>query len=159
MTYVKNAWYAAAWSDEVLPGALFHRTYLEQPVLIYRLGDGTAVAMSNRCPHRFAPLHLGKLVGETVECPYHGLAFSSEGRCVANPHGSGVIPNAAKLAAYPLIERHNILWIWLGDAARADPDKIVDYGFMTDTANWTTIHGYMHLNANYEIVIDNLDRS
>lgn len=156
VTYVRNAWYAAAWSDEVIPGALFHRTYLEEPVLIYRVADGTPVAMSNRCPHRFAPLHKGRLVENAVECPYHGLVFDSDGRCIANPHGSGVIPGAVRSPSYPLEERHNIIWIWLGDPLLADADTITDYGFLTDTTNWTTIHGYMHLNANYEIVIDNL---
>lgn len=153
--YVRNTWYAAAWSDEVRPGALFHRTYLEEPVLIYRKGDGSPVAMSNRCPHRFAPLHLGKLIGDTVECPYHGLAFGSDGKCVANPHGSGVIPGAVRSPSYPLVERHGLLWIWMGDPELADPETIVDYSFITDP-NWAEIHGYIHIKANYEIIIDNL---
>lgn len=156
MTYVRNIWYAAAWADEVAPGALFHRTYLEEPVLIYRLEDGTPVAMSNRCPHRFAPLHLGKLDGETVECPYHGLAFASDGRCVHNPHGSGFVPSAARVQTFPIVEKHEVLWIWMGDPKLADADRIVDYNYLTDHVKWTIIRGYMNLKANYEIVIDNL---
>lgn len=156
MSYVRNMWYAAAWSDEVPPGVLFHRTYLEEPVLIYRRGDGVAAAISNRCPHRFAPLHMGKLIGDNVECPYHGLVFNSQGACVGNPHGSGVTPKAATARPYPLVERHNVLWIWMGDPAIANPELIVDFGFMTDTENWSTIYGYIHLKANYELVIDNL---
>ncbi len=156
MNYVLNTWYVAAWADEVKPGELFHRTYLEEPVLIYRLEDNTPVAMSNRCPHRFAPLHLGKLVGETVECPYHALAFASDGHCVHNPHGAGVVPSAARVPTFPLVEKHDILWIWMGDPALADADEIVDYSYMTDHVNWAIITGYMNLKANYEIVIDNL---
>lgn len=89
MNFVRNIWYVAAWSNEVPGGTLFHRTYLGEPILIYRKTDGTAVAMGDRCPHRFAPLHMGKLVGDAVECPYHGLVFDCSGACVANPHGRG----------------------------------------------------------------------
>jgi len=61
----QNIWYVAAWSNEVLAGQLFHRTYLDEPILIFRKADGTAVALVIVARHRFAPLHMGKLVGET----------------------------------------------------------------------------------------------
>lgn len=156
MTMVKNIWYVAAWSDEVSMGELFHRFYLNEPVLLYRKSDGTAVAISDRCPHRFAPMHLGKLIGETVECPYHGLVFDCSGRCILNPHGDGKIPRAAVLRSYPLVERYNLLWIWMGDSALADDTEIPDFAFLSDSVRWTTVYGYLKLNANYEIVIDNL---
>lgn len=156
MTYVRNIWYAAAWSDEVALGALFTRTFLEEPVLMYRLNDGTAVAISNRCSHRFAPLHMGKLEDEQVECPYHGLLFNKQGTCVHSPHGDGRIPKASSVKSYPLVERYTLLWIWMGDPALADPDLIPDYSFMSDSKNWTTVHGTISLDANYELIIDNL---
>ncbi len=156
MNFVKNIWYVAAWSNEVLAGQLFHRTYLDEPILIFRKADGTAVALGDRCPHRFAPLHMGKLVGETVECPYHGLTFDCTGACASNPHGKGAVPRAAQTRSYPLVERHNLLWIWMGNASLADPLTIPDFSFMTDTTHWTTVHGYLNLQANYEIVVDNL---
>lgn len=156
MSFVRNAWYVAGWSNEVNPGQLFHRTYLKEPVLIYRKQDGTAVAMSDRCPHRFAPLHMGKMIGDSVECPYHGLVFDCSGTCTSNPHGKGAIPKAVKVPTYPLVERHNLLWIWLGDPLLADESMIPDYSFMTDRARWSTIHGYLHLKVNHELLIDNL---
>lgn len=156
MSFLRNAWYVAAWSDEVNPGQLFSRTYLDEPVLIYRRQDGVAVAMSDRCPHRFAPLHLGKMVGDSVECPYHGLVFDCSGTCTSNPHGKGTIPKAAVVRTYPIVERHNLLWLWPGDPALADESKIPDYGFMTDHAHWSTIHGYLHLKVSHDLVVDNL---
>lgn len=62
-TFLKRAWYAAALSSEVADEALFHRKILGTSVLIYRLQNGTAVAVHDRCPHRFAPLSLGKQIG------------------------------------------------------------------------------------------------
>jgi vanillate O-demethylase monooxygenase subunit len=155
MNFVKNAWYAAGWSEEI-GRELFQRKMLNEPVLLYRAEDGHAIAMSDYCPHRFAPLHLGKLVGDTVECPYHGLRFDCTGKCVDNPHGDGVIPKAANVRTYPVEERHGLVWVWMGDQAKADASTIADYSCLTDTSNFKAVHGYIKLNANYQLVMDNL---
>jgi vanillate O-demethylase monooxygenase subunit len=68
MRYLKNAWYVAALSSEVGPEDLFHRKLLGTNVLLYRKQNGDPVAMRDRCPHRFAPLHLGKRDGDQIVC-------------------------------------------------------------------------------------------
>ncbi len=65
MPFLRNAWYVAAWSNEVTR-APFHRTILNEPVLMYRREAGDAVAIADRCAHRFAPLHQGKLIGDAI---------------------------------------------------------------------------------------------
>lgn len=90
MSFLKNAWYCAAWAREITREPL-SRTLLNQKLVFYRKADGTIVAMSDVCPHRFAPMHQGKLHGDVLACPYHGLQFGPDGRCVHNPHGE-VIP-------------------------------------------------------------------
>src|ERR1700733_4844984 len=87
MSFLQNAWYVAAWDDEVEPGALFHRTILNEPVLLYRTPGGEVIALADRCPHRFLPLHHGKLSNDVVQCAYHGLGFGPTGQCVKSPHG------------------------------------------------------------------------
>ena len=153
--YLRNAWYAAALSTEVGPEALFHRTLLETPVLIYRKADGTPVALHDRCPHRFAPLHLGQRVGDEVACQYHALQFDCSGKCTKNPHGSGAIPKAAQVRSFPLVERHGFLWIWLGDAP-ADHGKLPDHAALDDGPATGIAHTYMAMNAHYELIIDNV---
>ena len=127
MQYLRNKWYQAGWSAELKAGELLHRRLLEEPVLLFRKTDGTAVAMLDRCPHRFAPLHMGKHLGDAVQCPYHGLQFGADGRCIANPHGP--VPGAARIRNFPVAERYSALWIWMGDPAKADPDSIVPFDF------------------------------
>ena len=73
-------WYVAAWSHEV-EDKPFTRRILDVPVLMYRTGDGTAVAMDDRCPHRRAPLSMGRLEGDEIECAYHGMRFGPDGTC------------------------------------------------------------------------------
>ena len=96
--FLENAWYAACWSDDV-GQALFERTIIGESILLYRKRDGSAVAMGNACPHRFAPLDRGQLLDDVVECPYHGLRYDSSGACVHNPHGNGKVPQRARTSA------------------------------------------------------------
>lgn len=155
MEFVRNTWYAAGWSEEI-SRKLLSRTFLNEPVLLYRKEDGAPCAIADLCPHRFIPLSMGKLVGDTVECAYHGLAFNCAGECVDNPHGTGIIPKAARVKSYPLTEQYGLVWIWMGDPEKADPDKIPDYRWLTDTSNYRQAHGTIKLEANYLLVMDNL---
>ncbi len=125
MNFLRNAWYCAGWAAD-LGAEPITRTYLNEPVLLYRMRDGRAVAIGERCPHRFAPLHKGKLRDDCIECPYHGLRFDASGACVHNPHGDGAIPKAARVKAYPLVEQYGALWIWMGDPSLADESALID---------------------------------
>ncbi|MFL9886729.1 aromatic ring-hydroxylating dioxygenase subunit alpha [Paraburkholderia agricolaris] len=154
MRLLKNTWYVAAWSKEIGTD-FFTRTLLDEPFLFYRKADGTPVALVDRCPHRFAPLSLGKRVGDNVECGYHGLQFDCSGRCTKNPHGDGRIPPAAKVRSLPAIDRHGLLWIWPGDESRADVNLIPNFGHL-ESPGLKTIGAQMLQLAHYELVVDNL---
>ena len=155
MSFIKNAWYVACWSDDVQVGKLFHRKLLGELVVFYRTIDGRAVALQDRCPHRFIPLHLGKIVDDKIQCGYHGLEFDCTGTCVKNPHGDGKVPAAAKVASYTVHDKHSMLWIWMGDA-QADPDTIPDYGVLDPESGFQLSRGNLHIEANYELMGENL---
>jgi vanillate O-demethylase monooxygenase subunit len=151
--YVRNAWYVAAWDHEVTR-SLKRRIILDDPVLLFRKDDGTAVALEDRCCHRQAPLSMGKLVGNVVHCPYHGLQFDPTGKCVKVP-SQEKIPSNARVRAYPVVERYHWLWIWMGDAAKADPALIEDFHFLDDPA-WRFGGNYLHVESNYLLLVENL---
>lgn len=155
MAYLRNAWYVAAWDDEVEPDTLFHRRILGELVLLVREQDGTVRALRDRCPHRFAPLHLGKRHGDVIECAYHGLRFATDGRCVLNPQGDGTIPPNAVVPGYPLAEKNMLLWIWMGDPALADAADIPEFVGL-DPDSYAINKGYMYTPANYELMTDNI---
>lgn len=151
-----NAWYVAGWSSEVGEG-LFSRRLLGVPVLIYRLGDGTIVACEDMCPHRFAPLSLGRKTESGVECPYHGLHFNRDGKCDSNPQGGGHIPAGTCVRTFTIVERHQLLWIWMGDASRADADLIPDFSLIPEVGQGlANIDNYLHVKANCLLELDNL---
>ncbi|MGE4373465.1 MAG: Rieske 2Fe-2S domain-containing protein [Xanthobacter sp.] len=153
--FLEQAWYVAALSSEVNATDLFHRTLLNRNVLLYRKQDGTPVAMQDRCPHRFVPLHDGRREGDDIICPYHGLRFDCSGACTDNPHGNKHIPKAAKVRTYPLLERYGFIWIWLADAP-ADEGKLPDYSSLDEGHPNALGQTYMHLKAHYELIIDNV---
>lgn len=153
--YLMNAWYVAALSNEVEAQSLFSRKILDTSVLIYRKQDGMPVAMQDRCPHRFAPLHLGKRDGDDIVCHYHALRFDCAGQCTHNPHGDGKIPKAAKVQTFPILERFGFIWIWMGDET-PDPARLPDFSPLDEGHENGVAHTYMHLKANYELIIDNV---
>lgn len=156
MHMIRNAWYAAAWAEELSSG-LFCRTILKEPILLYRKSDGTPVAIGDTCPHRFAPLHKGKLIDDAVQCPYHGLTFDGAGACVRNPHGDGRIPKAARVPAYPLVEKDSIVWIWMGQAELADPAAIPDFPQLNDSKGFTRTAGQvLTMPLRWDLILDNL---
>lgn len=155
MTYpfLHSTWYAAALPEEISRTPL-RRVFLDEPVVLYRRQTGEPVALSDICPHRFAPLSKGKLIGDGIKCPYHGLEFDSGGRCLHNPNGNGVVPPGAALRAYALAEKYGMVWIWMGKASEADPDRIPDFSFFG--TRYRAFGGCQHVKANYELLNDNI---
>jgi len=80
--FLKNCWYVAAWSKDIRR-ELLGRVLLNEYVVLYRKEDGTPVALENRCPHRNLPLSEGRLIGDEIECGYHGMVFNCDGVCTA----------------------------------------------------------------------------
>ena len=115
-----NHWYAVLDSSEV-------RT---KPVGVERFGtrlvfwrdhSGDVHALPDRCPHLGAALSLGRICGGELACPFHGIRFDGTGRCTHVPAlGASVeAPQVLAMRAYPLLERHGLIWLWWGSA---DPD-------------------------------------
>jgi phenylpropionate dioxygenase-like ring-hydroxylating dioxygenase large terminal subunit len=154
MNYLRNAWYMAAWTDEVATGGLLARTFLDEPIVLFRDAQGLPHALFDRCPHRFAPLSKGQIESETIVCGYHGLGFGGDGLCVRNPHGP--LSRSLAVRSYPMAEAHRALWIWMGDPARADPATIRDLSFLTAASSTAFNKGYLLGDGHYQLFVDNI---
>ncbi len=152
--YILNAWYVAACSHEVGAEALFARRLLDKPVVFYRTAAGDPVALLDRCPHRFAYLSKGRLMGDQIECIYHGLRFGPDGVCTRSPYQKSP-PAKAVVQSFPVVERHRMIWIWMGDPALADPALIPDHGHMDDAA-MRPIVWHVTFAGNWQLGNDNL---
>lgn len=155
MKILKNRWYAAAWGEEVKTGAPLPLRIADLPMLFFRRQNGELAAIADYCPHRFAPLSRGRQIGDVIQCGYHGLEFDGQGKCVRNPHEAGKLPNAC-VPAYTAVERHSVVWVWIGDQP-ADPALISDeFSFLGDPAR-AHVRGRFHVKANYLLLLDNLN--
>ena len=152
--YLRNSWYVAAWDREVSRKPLA-RTYLDEPVVLFRKEDGTAVALEDRCCHRHLPLSKGKLEADRLRCGYHGLLFDTDGKCVQIP-GQSTIPPQARVRAFPTRERFGWIWIWMGDPQKADPALIPNW-WWADHPEWAFSRpDPIYVRCNYQLISDNV---
>ena len=155
--FVRNAWYVVAYSHEVGRAELLCRRCCDEPLVLYRTEHGDAVALYDRCPHRGVPLSHGKIVGNSIQCSYHGFQFASDGRCGVVPTQEQ-IPRQMCVKTYPLIEKAHFIWIWMGDPAKADESLLPDhYALGLDRPGWTAAPYFMlEIKANYSMLFENL---
>lgn len=154
MAFLRNCWYVAAWSHE-LRDAILARRILGEPVALYRTESGAPAALLDRCPHRLLPLSMGERQGDAIQCGYHGMTFGPDGRCIRIP-GQTRIPEQARARSYPVAEHMGMVWIWMGEPARADRSLLFGNipwgaaGFALNTGPYT------HVGARYELLVENL---
>lgn len=152
--FLENAWYMAAWSDELGDG-LLSRRLLGRRIVLYRLENGSVAALTDRCPHRFFPLSESTRKGDAIQCGYHGLVFDAAGACIHNPF-SEKLPIGVSIQTWPVAERDGIVWLWPGDPRKCDPTLIPDFSAIRCPTGKPPVKGYTHSTAQYEYLTDNL---
>jgi phenylpropionate dioxygenase-like ring-hydroxylating dioxygenase large terminal subunit len=153
----RNEWYVIAFGNEVTRTPV-RRSILGDPIVLYRTEGGTPVALFDRCPHRGMRLsNGGTVIGEAIQCNYHGLQFGSNGQCVKVPSG-GAVPKVMRVRRYPLVQVWDWIWIWAGDPEKADPSRIPDHRALglTDPALNSYSGLSLEMEANYLLAHENL---
>jgi phenylpropionate dioxygenase-like ring-hydroxylating dioxygenase large terminal subunit len=152
--FLRNSWYVAAWDREVSQKPL-GRVLLGEPVVLYRGANGEPVGLEDRCCHRQLPLSLGSVEKDSLRCGYHGLKFDRSGKCIEIP-GQDSIPPQARVRAYPVVEKYNWVWIWMGEPAKADPALIPNW-WWADHKDWAfTKPDMIPVKCNYQLIADNV---
>ncbi len=151
--YLRNRWYVAAWAHELDDGPL-GRTILDDPVVLFRAGDGEVAALEDACAHRYVPLSLGAVTDGRIQCPYHGLVYDRAGQCVSVP-GQSRVPPGGRVRSYPAVERWRWVWIWPGDPEAADPALIPDFHW-NDDPGWVAVGDYFYVKGSWRLFVDNL---
>jgi vanillate O-demethylase monooxygenase subunit len=148
-----NCWYVAAWSHEVDDAGTFARTIIDVPVVLWRDSAHQVIAFVDRCCHRGAPLSRGRKEGDSLRCMYHGLLFDRSGRCIDIP-SQDTVPARAFVRAFPVVEKHRWIWIWMGD--RRAPIRAHPRHALARRSAWRGLPGYMHYDVGYRLITDNL---
>ncbi len=150
--FIKNTWYVACAASDVSDKPL-GRKICNEPMVFYRGDEGKVAALEDFCPHRGAPLSLGKVCNGKLVCGYHGLEMGCDGKTVAMP-GQRVRSFPA-IKSFPAVERYGFIWVWPGDPTKADAALLPQFEFFDNPA-WAYGGGVYHIHCDYRLMIDNL---
>jgi phenylpropionate dioxygenase-like ring-hydroxylating dioxygenase large terminal subunit len=121
--FLYDIWYFAALASDLKPGKLQRYELLGEPVLLGRKATGEVFALRDICPHRAAPLSAGRIVDGTVECPYHGWRFRTDGACAAIPSlvdDQAMDTTRIRVRRYPAAESQGMVFVWISSDPRFD---------------------------------------
>ncbi len=120
---LRSCWHPVAFAADVAEQPVGAKL-LDEPVVVWRGGEGRLHAVKDLCIHRGTALSLGWTEGDQIVCPYHGWRYRADGVCVSIPQlpDPTKVPAKARLDAYSCQERYGLIWVAL-DAPRFDlPD-------------------------------------
>ncbi len=147
--FPKNAWYVACMADEIDAKPL-GRKICNESVALYRNAANQPVALEDFCPHRGAPLSLGKVVDGNLVCGYHGLEMGCDGKTVAMPGQR--VRGFPPIKTFPVIERYGFVWIWPGSGTPT-PLQHLEWA---ESPDWAYGGGLYHIACDYRLMVDNL---
>lgn len=140
-----NSWYKLLDSSELKVGEVRHIEAFGQDLAVFRTrgdaqgkGRGQVSIIDAICPHLGANMALGgKVVGNCLQCPFHGWQFNTEGKCTKIPYSTRPPPEVARTNAWHLREMNQSIFVWF-DVDRKPPAwEIPD---MMPGSGWTR-HG------------------
>lgn len=159
--FLTDSWYLAAVSAELKPGTQSRVMLLGEPVVVGRTPAGEVFALRDICPHRLVPLSAGAQIetaGEwTLQCPYHGWRFGTDGGCRLMPSLTEDSPyDAAKVRVrrYQAREAHGAVYVYIGHDPRSLAPPAVpppDFGPLPDRPKFV-IHDIFNAHIDDAVV-------
>ncbi|MCX2929755.1 Rieske 2Fe-2S domain-containing protein [Mycobacterium sp. CVI_P3] len=135
-----TGWFQVAWSDEIAVGDVHRMKYFDTDLVAWRAQSGSLTVMDAYCEHLGAHLgYGGQVVGEVIQCPFHGWQWNNEGRNVCIPYQDR--PNRGRrIPTYPVVERNASVYIWHDIGGRPPffdaPDIFADFGDDSSAADY-----------------------
>ena len=123
---LRNYWYPLALSAEVLADKPFALTALCEDLTVWRDSSGRPHIFVDSCPHRAVKLSAGCVLGDRLQCAYHGLEFDGSGQCLFIPW-EGDDPEKCKVLrarGYPAAEVGGLIWGYIGDIEQFPPPPV-----------------------------------
>ena len=142
---IPNQWYAVLESKEVPSNKPVGVIRMGEKLVFWRDSRGQVICQRDRCAHRGAAPSTGKVVGDRVECPFHGLQYDAFGRCQLIPANGRItpVPERFQVHTYPTQEAHGFIWLWWGEGREDLPplpwfdDLDDDFPYATYKDHWT----------------------
>lgn len=151
---IPNQWYAVLESKEVPRNKPVGVIRLGEKLVFWRDSHGQVVCQRDKCAHRGAAPSAGKVVGDCVECPFHGLQYDATGRCQLIPANGRItpVPERFQVRTYPAREAHGFIWLWWGET-RQDLPPLPWFDDLNDSFPYATFKD--HWTVHYSRAIEN----
>ncbi len=150
-----RGWFCIGASDDFTQ-AVTPMRYFAKDLIAYRTESGELCVMDAHCPHLGAHLgYGGKVVGESVQCPFHAWRFNTQGECVDVPYAKH-IPKKACLKPWHTMERSGVAFVWhdpQGNEPYFDIPEIPEYG-QDGWTDWNLQR--LELKTNQREIIENV---
>jgi phenylpropionate dioxygenase-like ring-hydroxylating dioxygenase large terminal subunit len=151
---ISKQWYVVMDSTQVR----------DKPVGVVRMGEklvfwrgssGKVSCFRDKCAHRGVQLSKGKVIGDHIQCPFHGLEYESSGRVTVIPANGKNTPvtDRFRVLSYPTYEAHSLIWIWWGENPPENLQPPLFFTDIDDSFSYSRIYDYW--NAHYSRVIEN----
>ena len=126
----RHAWYPACRSRDLGARKPLAIEFLGSPLVVFRDRNGQPGVLVDRCPHRNAPLSIGRVRDGVLECGYHGWCFDGDGTCVAIPGLDAPVGSRRAVGAHAARERDGVVWFWSerDEAPVSEPFRLPDMG-------------------------------
>lgn len=112
-----STYYRLLASSHLPPSAVLPASLNQShDLVVYRPAKGEVnsrpVVLDAYCPHLGAHLaYGGKVVGDCIDCPFHGWRFNRDGKCTVIPYANKV-PEVARTNVWPVLEVDNSIMVW-----------------------------------------------
>ncbi len=153
---IYNQWYAVLPSKAIKKGKLISVKRLNMDLVVFRTGSGNLCCVVDQCTHRGAALSKGKLIGDCIQCPFHGLEFAADGKCrfiPANGLSSKEDLSRYNVKSFSVREQYGIVYIWYGDKESIANELPFFYDNIDDSFAYSEIED--HWNSHYSRSIEN----
>ncbi len=108
----RDSWYPACTSRALGKRKPLAIELMGSPLVVFRDGRGNPGVLVDRCPHRNAPLSMGRVEQGALECGYHGWRFDGRGGCVVIPGLDTDVSERRGAGWHAARERDGMVWFW-----------------------------------------------
>lgn len=153
---IQNQWYAILPSKSVKRNEILAVKRLNLDLALFRNSEGEICCVVDQCTHRGAALSIGKVKGDCISCPFHGLEFNKDGKCTfipANGKASNADISRYNVRHYPVKEMYGIIYLWYGEAEKATEKLPFFYDQIDETYTYSELED--HWNSHYSRCIEN----
>jgi nitrite reductase/ring-hydroxylating ferredoxin subunit len=150
---LRRCWQPVARVEDLAHGPQ-RAILLGEALAVFLSESGKAAVVADRCAHRGASLSMGKVTGDSIQCPYHGWEWGGrDGACTRVPSlpDQSQIPPLARIPAFPAREHWGLVWTVLEEPLGELPTMP-----WFDEEEWTWGHGTpFELPVSFGLMIEN----